>query len=209
MITGVVTQSAVFSPKSSVVKDVPLYIKDVIKKQTLKTLLDLNEGYFPLKIVSWQFQSTSRLFHGRPVTSLCTCASVASWVSSSVSKCWPFNSILACGLSYTEANLASGAGGEQRSSRSEPKKTACWVGTRWLSGKQFWLFPLNVLPQLPQDITVKLSVCSLSLGDTFTVHDIMTVGKTNTKGACRQSDSSHFMLPSGFLCIHFNSVLFM
>lgn len=89
------------------------------------------------------------------------------------------------------------------------KKPACWVGTRWLSGKQFWLFPLNVLPQLPQDITVKLSVCSLTLGDTFRVHDIMTVGKTNTKGAHPQSDSSHFMLPSGFLCIHFNSVLFM
>lgn len=59
---------------------------------------------------------------------------MTSWVSSSVSKCWPFNSILACGLSYTEANLASGAGGEQRSSRSEPKKT-CMLGWHTMA---FW-----------------------------------------------------------------------
>lgn len=103
-------------PKKFSSKRFALFIQRMWLKQTLKTWLGLNEGYFPLKIVSW-------LFHGRPVTSLCTCASVTSWVSSSVSKCWPFNSILACGLSYTEANLASGAGGEQRSSRSEPKKT--------------------------------------------------------------------------------------
>lgn len=36
---------------------------------------------------------------------------------------------------------------------------------------QIWLFLLNVLPQMPQNITVEILIGSQALGDEFSVHN--------------------------------------
>jgi hypothetical protein len=49
---------------------------------------------------------------------------------------------------------------------------------------QIWSLSLNVLPQIPQNFTVKLCVDGLALGDEFAMNNAADVKKHDEHGLC-------------------------